>query len=65
MYQSPILTPQIKKKVFTESELLFMELKARLLFGETARGWWDRLSPAEKYQILNTDNPQPAKKKKQ
>jgi hypothetical protein len=29
-----------------------MEIKALLLFGGTAKDWWKRLSPAEKYRIL-------------
>lgn len=29
-----------------------MEIKALILFGETAKDWWKRLSPTEKYQIL-------------
>jgi hypothetical protein len=31
-----------------------MEIKALILFGETAKDWWRRLSPIEKYQILHS-----------
>lgn len=45
--------PYHETRVFSTSELLFMEIKALILFGESAKDWWKRLSPAEKYQILN------------
>jgi len=44
--------PYREARVFSSSELLFMEIKALLLFGATAKDWWKRLSPAEKYRIL-------------
>lgn len=43
-----------KVRIFSTSELLFMEIKALILFGETAKDWWKRLSPAEKYRILHS-----------
>lgn len=45
--------PYHEARVFSTSELLFMEIKALILFGETAKDWWKRLSPNEKYQILH------------
>lgn len=44
--------PYREARVFSTNELLFMEIKALILFGETAKDWWKRLSPTEKYQIL-------------
>jgi len=50
--------PYREARVFSTSELLFMEIKALILFGETAKDWWKRLSPTEKYQILySKDHP--------
>ncbi len=46
--------PYREARVFSTSELLFIEIKALILFGETAKDWWKRLSPAEKYQILDS-----------
>lgn len=45
--------PYREARIFSTSELLFMDIKAMILFGETAKDWWKRLSPAEKYRILN------------
>lgn len=45
--------PYREVRIFSTSELLFMEIKALILFGETAKDWWKRLSPAEKYRILH------------
>lgn len=48
--------PYRETRVFSTSELLFMEIKALILFGETTKDWWKRLSPAEKYQILHSND---------
>ncbi|MDZ4071173.1 MAG: hypothetical protein U1C70_05050 [Sediminibacterium sp.] len=50
--------PYREARVFSTSELLFIEIKAMILFGATAKDWWKRLSPAEKYRILHAkENP--------
>lgn len=53
---SSLYKPYREARVFSTSELLFMEIKALILFGETAKDWWKRLSPAEKYQILHSND---------
>jgi hypothetical protein len=52
--QRSLYKPYREARVFSNNELLFMELKALVLFGATAKDWWKRLSPAEKYQILHS-----------
>lgn len=44
-------------RVFSKEELLLMDFKAMILFGESAKDWWKRLSPEEKYQILFSEKP--------
>ena len=46
--------PYREVSIFSTSELLFMEIKALILFGETAKDWLKRLSPIEKYRILHS-----------
>lgn len=46
--------PYREVRIFSTSELLFMEIKALILFGETAKDWWKQLSPSEKYRILHS-----------
>lgn len=54
-YKHPSLyKPYREVRIFSTSELLFMEIKALLLFGATAKDWWNRLSPAEKHRILHS-----------
>lgn len=44
--------PYREARVFSESELLFMEIQACLLFTASERPWWGRLSANEKYRVL-------------
>jgi hypothetical protein len=48
--------PYREARVFSPNELLFMEIKALILFGGTAKDWWKHLSPLEKYEILHSQD---------
>lgn len=52
MYTATRFKPYREAIVFSPSELLFMEIRSLILFGEIARPWWNRLSAIEKYRIL-------------
>ncbi len=52
MYTIPRYTPYREARVFSNNELLFMEIQACLLFTASVRPWWDRLSANEKYRVL-------------
>ena len=44
--------PYREARVFSDSELLFMEIQACILFTASSRSWWKRLSASEKYRVL-------------
>jgi len=52
MYTTPRYKPYREARVFSDSELLFMEIQACILFTASSRPWWNRLSANEKYRVL-------------
>lgn len=56
MHTTARFKPYREARVFSENELLFMEIQACLLISETERPWWKKLSAQEKYRILYTHN---------
>jgi hypothetical protein len=52
MHTAPRFKPYREARVFSESELLFMEIQACILFTASSRPWWKRLSASEKYRVL-------------
>lgn len=52
MHTTARFKPYREARVFSENELLFMEIQACLLITEAERPWWKKLSAQEKYRIL-------------
>jgi hypothetical protein len=52
MHTATRYKPYREARVFSENELLFMEIQACILFTASSRPWWKRLSAGEKYRVL-------------
>ncbi|MFZ6023911.1 MAG: hypothetical protein ACOYVG_05580 [Bacteroidota bacterium] len=52
MHTTARYKPYREARVFSDSELLFMEIQACILFTASSRPWWKRLSAGEKYRVL-------------
>ncbi len=56
MHTTARFKPYREARVFSENELLFMEIQACFLFTQAERPWWRKLSAQEKYRILYTNH---------